>query len=66
MKTITYTVGRLLCGEVRDFLNSLAFKGFDISYHESKGFIEREFIIKGEKEDLRKIYIFLRDYENHP
>ena len=52
MRTIKIEVGRLLCGEVRDFLNKCKFKGMNIEFNESSGFIERDFIIRGADNDI--------------
>jgi hypothetical protein len=49
------TVGRLLCGSVRDCLKSAQFKGFKIEWMESDGWFSREFIIKGEPDDVRLV-----------
>ena len=48
MTTFRMTVGRLLCGRLRDYLDGCKFRGADISYLESSGWVEREFIIKGD------------------
>lgn len=55
MSLITIEVGRLLCGELRDYLNKQKFKGLNISWIESTGMIEREFLIKGNNDDLSVI-----------
>lgn len=52
MRTIEIEVGRLLCGKVRDFLNKCKFKGMDIQFNESSGFIERDFTIRGADNDI--------------
>ena len=54
--TLKFTVGRLLCGQVRDFLKECEFRGLGIRWIESSGWIEREFVIRGEPEALRKIH----------
>ena len=53
MQTIRMTVGRLLCSHVRNYLNQQRFMNQDIDYLEGQGWIEREFIIKGN--DLSRI-----------
>jgi hypothetical protein len=55
MATFTFTAGRFLHGKVREFLNHCKFKGMDIDYLESSGFIERDFTIKGSDEDVAYI-----------
>jgi len=52
MRTIEFEVGRLLCGQVRDFLNKCKFKGMDIEFNESSGLIERDFTIRGADNDI--------------
>lgn len=47
------TVGRLLCGQVRDFLRSAKFTGHDIDWQESSGWIERTFTVKGDPTSVR-------------
>ena len=55
MAHIKLTVGRLLCGEVRYFLDSCKFKGMDIEYLESSGWVQREFIVKGSDQAILSI-----------
>ena len=52
MAHMTITLGRMLCGKARNFLDSEKFKGRNIEYLESKGFIERDFTIVGSNEDI--------------
>lgn len=59
--TLTFEVGRLLCGRVRDFLKQCQFRGMGIEWLESSGFIEREFTVKGKKEDLLRIKTSLEE-----
>ncbi len=54
-KTHTITVGRLLCGQVREYLEDCVFRGAPIKYRESKGFLEREFTFTGEPEAVDQI-----------
>lgn len=49
------TAGRLLCGEVRDYLTEAKFKGADIEWIESKGWIERDFVVKGNDNHVKQI-----------
>lgn len=46
------TVGVLLWNTVRDYLNKMKFYGLDIEWIESSGFVEREFVIRGPKEQM--------------
>jgi len=55
MSHFTITVGRLLWGSLRDFLNEEKFKGRQITWIESSGIIERDFIVKGSHEDIKYI-----------
>lgn len=55
-------VGRLLCGEVRDFLKRCQFKGVNIQWIESSGLIERTFCIKGSQNDVAVIQDALEKY----
>ena len=59
--TLTYDIGRLLCGRIRSYLNKCKFKGMKIDYYESKGFFEREFVIKGDYDDVLQVK---RDIDN--
>ncbi len=50
--TNTYTVGILLCGQFRDLLQREIFKGCDITFYEGRGFLDREFLVRGTLDDL--------------
>lgn len=50
--TLTFTAGRLVCGHIRDMLNQAKFLWPDVSYYESSGWLERNFIIKGDAEHV--------------
>jgi hypothetical protein len=54
-KMLECTVGIALCAHARDFLKKLQFVGYDITWIESSGFLERTFIIKGSDEGLQKV-----------
>tara|TARA_R110002020_G_scaffold415270_1_gene624641 strand:+ start:96 stop:302 length:207 start_codon:yes stop_codon:yes gene_type:complete len=64
MKTIEIEVGRLLCGKVRDFLNNCKFKGMNIEFNESSGFIERDFTIRGADNDIALVKSSLDNWVN--
>lgn len=64
MRTIEIEVGRLLCGKVRDFLNKCKFKGMDIQFNESSGFIERDFTIRGADNDIALVKASLDNWVN--
>lgn len=57
--TIKFSAGRLLWGSIRDFLRECQFKGLEIEWIESSGFIERDFIIKGPSDTLITIKMAL-------
>ena len=60
MKTIEFTAGRLLCSHVRNFLKKCQFKGMSITFMESDGWIERDFVISGNDDDM----VFVKDSLN--
>jgi len=62
MANITFTAGRMLCGQVRDFLNQCKFKGMDIEFIESSGWITRDFTIKGSNKDVLTIHASLKNF----
>lgn len=64
MRTIEIKVGRLLCGKVRDFLNKCKFKGMNIEFNESSGFIERDFTMRGTDNDIALIESSLDNWIN--
>lgn len=43
---LSVTAGMLVRKQIRNFLKRLEFKGYEISFHESKGFLESEFLIR--------------------
>jgi hypothetical protein len=45
---VQYEVGRIRCGQIREFLEAEKFKGRTIDWIESKGIISRLFTIKGD------------------
>lgn len=60
MKVYRYEVGRLLCGNVRELLESEIFEGRKIRYREGRGWIERVFEVAGE--DAEKTHSRLSHY----
>ena len=62
MRTLTFTTGRFVCGHVRDFLNQCKFKGMDVDYMESSGWIERTFTIRGSDNDIEHVSQTLQAY----
>ncbi len=65
MASIEITVGRLLCGKVRRFLDKCIFKGSDIAYIESSGFIQRDFTVKGSDADIIMVRDSLNEFFNN-
>lgn len=59
---IEYTVGSMIAGKLRDYLNGEKFKGRKIDFFEGKGFIERKFIIRGNRADIAHIEAVMADY----
>lgn len=56
MAVLNLTVGRAHCGRIRDFLKRCKFKGVDIEYIESSGWIQRSFTVKGSDDDIVSIH----------
>jgi len=52
MAYYTFEAGRLLCGQIRNFLESQKFTGRDIDFIESTGFFTRKFTVKGNDKDV--------------
>ena len=50
--TAKFSMGRLACGAVRNYLNEQIFMGIPIKYYESTGFFSHDFIIKGLTADV--------------
>ena len=64
MNSFSITVGRLLCGTVRDYLDKRKFLGADIEYHESRGLIYRTFTVKGDGDGFAKAFNELMMWAN--
>ena len=62
MGKLELEVGRFHCKKFRNFLNKCKFEGLDIDYYEGSGFASHEFIIKGNDNDIQKIYIAAKEY----
>lgn len=45
--SFTFTAGIMLCGKIREYLESRRFEGVDFEWREGRGWIEREWIIRG-------------------
>lgn len=52
---LTFIAGRLLCGQIREYLEARKFEGYTIRWREGRGWFEREWIIRGDPEDVRKV-----------
>ena len=48
-------VGRLLCSQFRDILEGEIFRGKKIRWREGRGWIDREFSVIGEVEDVKNL-----------
>jgi len=64
MGRIKIGVGKLHCGKLRNFLNECKFDGLDIDFIESKGFLSNDFLIKGDDEDMQKVYDSIEDFRD--
>jgi len=62
MKTFEMTAGRLHWSNIRDFVNEMKFRGYNIELLESKGWIDRKFLVRG---DARAIAIFQQAAETY-
>ena len=62
--TINVTVGRFICGQLRDHLNQCKFNGYNIDFIESSGWIERDFVIKGDLDDIKRLKFQLDSWLN--
>ncbi len=60
--TISYTVGFLHFSRVRNVIEGLKYRGLDIQYRESSGWLDRDFQIKGSLEDLNTIMTAMHGY----
>ena len=57
---ITMEVGILLCRQVRDYLESCRWHGADIEWREGRGWIDRQWEIRGAPSDMQRIAHDLR------
>lgn len=48
--------GRMLCGHLREMLDSEIFLGSNIEYMEGKGFFSRTFTVRGKSVDVNRVY----------
>lgn len=55
MAYISFSVGRIYCRSIRDYLEDCKFRGMRIEYLESSGWIVRDFTIKGDTKDIEII-----------
>jgi hypothetical protein len=58
----TFKVGILMWSKVRNFLKKCQFDGMKIEFFEGSGIIEREFIIRGPKEEVEIIVESINKY----
>lgn len=64
MKAIELTVGRLLCGTVRDYLGRLKVLGHNIEWHESSGILSRRFTIRCDDRARSAVRLYLKGGES--
>ena len=53
--TTHFVAGLLIRRQVRNALDSLIFRGEEITYHENKGWIDSTFTLKGDKAVVRAV-----------
>ena len=53
-----FIVGGIHCGTVREYLKKQEFFGRNIKFTESSGLIQREFLIKGEKNIVSELQVW--------
>ena len=54
--TVRFTAGILRCWQVRDYLEARRFEGLNIEWREGRGWIEREWIVRGDTEDVLRVW----------
>lgn len=59
-KHIKFDAGILLCGTIREYLESEVFKGRAIKFREGRGWISRTFEISGAAQDVTHVDKTLR------
>jgi hypothetical protein len=52
---VRFDVGRVMCGQVRTFLESEKFRGRNIQWLESGGWLSHLFTVKGDAQDVIEI-----------
>ena len=57
-----FEAGRLICGHVREMLESERFYGRKIRFREGRGWISRTFSIAGDEADVRAVVSRLEHY----
>ena len=55
-------VGRLVCGYLRNELESLRFQGVEIEWIEGKGLLDRPFTIRAPRPVVEGIYTWLQQF----
>ena len=65
MNYFVVNCGRLLCGDLREILESEKFSGRRIEWIEGRGVISRLFTVKGEEPDLSMIAERVRSWLAH-
>lgn len=58
-----FEVGLLLRSQVRLFLKESQFKGLSFKFEEVKSFLSSTFLVKGDVEDTKLIFNYLKKFE---
>lgn len=64
MKKLYFTAGRLMCRQIREYLQQECF-GTSTQFLESSGWIVRDFVVAGEDEHIEKISLKISDWYQH-
>ena len=62
--TTEFVAGLLIRRQVRQFLDSVIFRGEDISYYESKGWVASSFTLKGDRVTIMAVLKLLHTTYN--
>lgn len=60
---LSFSAGRLYWGAVRDAVSRCKFDGYEIEMWEGRGFLSRDFRIKGDAEAVTAIHEWLKRME---
>lgn len=62
ISTLEFSAGRLLCGQIRSYLDKQCFLNEKVSYFEGPGLVSRDFAVKGPASVIAKISRDLDSY----